>query len=97
MKKGTLKVNATTPRGRHAIHIASMNNQVSAIRWLLAQGVDVNVLDAKGRHSVHFAAACGHLQVIQFFHYEHNVPIDVSDGNGRNMTWYAVGGADALV
>ncbi|MBT3994597.1 MAG: ankyrin repeat domain-containing protein, partial [Chloroflexi bacterium] len=72
-------------RGRTALHIAAINNQVDITRYLLKCNSDVEAIDNDGRTPLHFALSGGDskpMQSICRLLLDHHAAADVQDSNG---------------
>jgi ankyrin repeat protein len=74
-------VDAATPNGRTALHIAANNGECATIEYLVDRGADVNVRRADGRTPLYHASEGGHLEAVRIL-VDAGALITVRDGFG---------------
>lgn len=55
-----------TSRSGSPLHLASFSNDLQSLRWLLQEGLAVDLLDSKGQTALHVAAHYGHEALTAF-------------------------------
>ncbi|KAJ7879081.1 ankyrin repeat-containing domain protein [Mycena olivaceomarginata] len=63
------------------LHLCSAEGYTEGVRWLLQQGVDVNIRDADGS-AFHAASGHGHTEIVRLL-LEKGIDFNAKDGKGR--------------
>jgi ankyrin repeat protein len=71
------------------LHTAAWNNNKGVVRYLIAEGLNVNEMDEKGKTPLHYAAMAGNLEIVKIL-IENGADINaqVTDGEAKGMTPY---------
>lgn len=80
------KVNAMDAEGNRAIHIAAEKNKWDMVRFLIANGAEVNFANKTGARPIHHAANCGYINSSADpvgLLVKHGAKVTVADQHGR--------------
>lgn len=76
-------VNTTTPEGITPLHVAALNNKLSAVELLLTNGAKIDAQDTQyGATPLHLVAHLGHKKVAELL-LKHGASLGLKDKNGR--------------
>lgn len=94
-KKSFQEVPETVTSGNPAvnisIHQAALDGQISQVKNLLTNGLDVNIVDEDGRTPLMYAAFNGHAEIINFL-IDKGALINACDSSGRTALMMASSG-----
>ena len=76
-------VNTTTPEGITPLHVAALNNKLSAVELLLTNGAKIDAQDTQyGASPLHLAAHLGYKEIVELL-LKHGASLGLKDKNGR--------------
>lgn len=76
-------VNMTTREGITPLHVAALNNKLSAVEFLLTNGAKIDAQDTQyGATPLHLVAHLGHKEVAELL-LKHGASLGLKDKNGR--------------
>ena len=75
--------------GYAALHLAAMNNHLTAATMLLASGANASRPDTMGYRPLHRAAQSGSLQLLDSLITTHGCHVDATAKNGQTALWIA--------
>jgi ankyrin repeat protein len=73
------------------LHVASLFGNVKAVKILVENKADVNILNNNGSNPLHFASSRGHLEIVKFL-VKNGAVLNVKDIRRKNELHYAVMG-----
>ncbi|RYO93373.1 hypothetical protein DL762_001072 [Monosporascus cannonballus] len=79
LTKQTPIINAVSPEGTTALHLASSRGFGDVVSLLLRHGASTEIEDPKGELAIALAAASGHLSVVQLLLAENEATSDLSE------------------
>ena len=79
------------PLGTTALHLASHENKVDVVAFLLKEGAQTGQADEKGQTALHVTAKAGHTDIIDIL-LENGAYLEKADARGRTPLYAAVKG-----